>query len=110
MNKSRSRITPKASATNVRLDSTVSESSPTCPPRLRLAKSPTLEPPLAEVKPQSTPRRSVAGICSRQWNTQFTLAEPAHLGAVPYPSITPGVQFGSWMVACSGASLLTLHG
>jgi len=75
------RPTPKVLATRVRLDSTLIGSSPTCPPRLRLAKSPTLDPPRVEVKPQSTPRPPSAGICSRQWNMQLTLAEPV-TGAV----------------------------
>src|SRR5450631_344559 len=62
-------------ATSLRLDSTAEGSSPTCPPRLRLAKSPTLDPPLVDVNPQSTPRPPIAGLCSRQWNTGVTLAE-----------------------------------
>src|SRR5450759_1506005 len=99
MNSNRSRPTPKASATRVRLDSTKSGSSPTCPPRFRLAKSPTLDPPRVDVKPQSTPRPAAAGTCSRQLNTQVTLAETGPRFGAPCQSVKVQAPFEPLMRA-----------
>src|SRR6185436_19711246 len=107
MNRSWSRPTPKVLATRARLDSTLIGSSPTCPPRLRLTKSPTLDPPRVEVNPQSTPRPPIAGTCSRQWNTHVTLAEQAPPLRRAYHSIAAEVPFDFGTGACSQTAVST---